>query len=245
MSISEQELHAYLDGELAPAERQQLEQRLASSPDATAMLEAMKATDERLRAAVLEVWPGEPKRELEPQRLRRRLLERSRMRRGLVVAAISVACVGLLGGWYARGLAGARPMQDAVDAYRVFAFDARRPVELSGENAEELERWLSRRVGRSVSIPNLSTFGLKLLGGRMLSTDEGPAALVLFEDARGARISFYLRPSSHWAPGTQGTRDEVGLLTHYWYRGGYGFAIVGPSGDTRVGSVQASFASAS
>src|SRR6185295_12547560 len=46
---------------------------------------------------------------------------------------------------------------------------------------QHLLPWLSRRVGTPLRAPDLASFELKLLGGRLLPGPRGPAALFMYE----------------------------------------------------------------
>ena len=79
--------------------------------------------------------------------------------------------------------------------------------------------------------------GFTLLGGRMLATPDGAAAMLMYQDVEGRRISFYVRPSTRFAD-ARGSRLNDGLALRYWYRNGYGFAVVGRADDPRTLAVQ-------
>src|SRR3546814_15092849 len=63
--------------------------------------------------------------------------------------------LGGVGGWQAKSVrvtAAAQPMDDAVAAYRVFATDRTRPVEMDASQGPELQAWLSARLGRPMAL---------------------------------------------------------------------------------------------
>jgi anti-sigma factor RsiW len=244
---SESELHAYVDGLLDSERRAVVEAFVASNPDVAEKVAAWKRDAQALRSAFagMAQWPISP--DLDPAAVRRRLKARRAQRFSLAASFVLMLSIGSAGGWYARGslLAAMNPpMADAVAAYRVFATDRLRPVELDASAAQDLQSWLSVRLGRPIALPDLSSYGFRLLGGRLLSTGDGPAALILYEDNNEQRISFYLRPSSRFPAGTTGRRNDGGLLAKYWFRNGYGFAVVGRSNDPRTSEIQDAFPAA-
>lgn len=125
------------------------------------------------------------------------------------VAASVLLGLGLAGGWVghqiwstpqqqvvdtaslARGL-----MRDAMVAHLVYAADTRRPVEVTASEQDQLLRWLSRRLGRPLEPPALTTLGWSLVGGRLLPGDTGGAsatrAQFMYEDKGGQRLTLYL-----------------------------------------------------
>jgi anti-sigma factor RsiW len=238
---TDDELHAYLDRQLSAERAAAVEAFLASSPEAAARVAAWRrdARDLRNAFAALEGWP--PNASLDPAAVRRRL--RTRLIRGFSLAASLLIALGLGGiaGWSARSMALTKPlpMQDAVYAYKVFATDLLRPVELSADDAADLQSWLAARLGRTFALADLRPYGFRLLGGRLLATDNGPAGMIIYESATGERISFYLRPTTRFASGVRGRRIEDGLLASYWFRDGFGFALVGRAQDPRTAEIGA------
>jgi anti-sigma factor RsiW len=235
------ELHAYVDDRLEPARRSEIEAYLAEHSVAAAQVAAWRGDAQALRASLagMLTLPVDPA--LDPRTIRRQLRQRSRRRLALCAALLLTLGFGGVAGWQTRNASYALahpPMADALQAYRLFATDSVRPVEMDASDAGRLQSWLSSRLGRPLALPNLSTYGFALLGGRLLSTAEGPAALLMYQDPHGQRISFYVRPSTRFAAGYSGSRENDGLLARYWFRNGYGFAVVGRAADPRTHEVQ-------
>lgn len=238
---TEDELHAFVDGVLDRDRALQIEAYLASRPEEAARVAAWRRGAEGLRAALAGVSRLPPNPALDPVAIRRALRLRSQRRLLLCASFLVVLGLGALGGWQAHSLSIAAthpPMDDAVEAYRIFATDRLRPVEMTAQDADGLQSWLSARLGRPMALPNLAPYGFDLLGGRLLSTPDGAAALLMYEDGNGQRISFYIRPSKRFPGGLSGLRHDGGLTTKYWFRTGYGFAVVGRADDPRTREVQ-------
>ena len=85
-------------------------------------------------------------------------------------------------------------------------------------------QWLSKRLGRQLVTPDLSGAGFRLMGGRLLPAEDGPAAQFMYENGSGERLTLYLR---------SGIRDETAFRYHeeggigafYWSDEGFGYAI--------------------
>src|SRR3546814_15425704 len=88
-----------------------------------------------------------------------------------------------------------------------------------------------------MSLPDLQSYGFTLLGGRMLATPDGAAAMLMYQDDDGSRISFYVRPSTSFDD-ARGSRSDDGLALRYWYRNGYGFGVVGRADAQGTPAVQ-------
>lgn len=240
MAYTDHELQAFVDGELDEVTRERFDALVAEDPALAARVAELRRTNTRLRTAVLEGLSRPSNPELDPAAVRGRLKARSASRQWLALAAALALSLGSAGGWYARGSLLNQPMQDAVDAHRVFALDAL-PVEVKTSDPVQLRNALGARIAHTLPVPDLTRDGFELVGGRLLSTNDGPAALVLYRDPEGSSLSFYLRPSSRTAPGTRGSRQEGALLAQYWFENGYGFALVGKAADPRTERVKARF----
>lgn len=229
--ISEQDLHAYVDGFLDPARRASVERYLADHPQQAERMAGWQAANEALRQAV--AWKAE---EPVPAALNvHRLVNTQLSQRWTpwrMAASILVAlAVGAGAGWYAHtpsaegGIASVG--MEASMAQRVFATDRLHPVEFTADEQAQLVKWASARLGRSIAPPDLTRAGYQLLGGRIIATEHGPACMFLYQNGTGGRISLFLRPmhridlNAKMQP-VQGT-DTTGFV---WSRNGMGFGLV-------------------
>ena len=232
--VRDDELHAWLDGQLPATRRAEVEVWLHAHPRDAERVEGWRRDDAVLRAAlagqVLADAPG-----LAPRAIRRRLAARRRARFGWAAALmLSLGC-GSLFGWQARGrheVAANPPMADAVAAYRLFVEDGS-PLAFDGGGHAALQDWLRAHFGRAGAIPDLASQGYALAGGRLLSTPEGPAAMLVYRDAADARIALYLRPRTARLA-QPGERRDGRLLAQYWAEGSTAFALVGPATDAAL-----------
>ncbi|QXI40617.1 anti-sigma factor family protein [Pseudomonas xantholysinigenes] len=233
---TEHELHAYVDERLEPARRAEVDAWLAANPQEAARVEAWRDDARRLRAALADFAERPVEPALELAALRRRL--RQRRQRRLATAALLMLAVGLggLGGWQAREatlFAGMLPMADAVQAHRMFA-DAS-ALDIRASDPARLQAWLGRHFNRVGRLPDLAGYGYQPVGARLLSNEAGPAALLVFEDHQGQRISLFLRsPGEHFERMPTGQRTDGQLAARYWSHGDYNFALVSAANDTRV-----------
>ncbi|MFA7944386.1 anti-sigma factor [Pseudomonas brenneri] len=225
---NERDLHAYVDHQLSEVDRRQLEVWLAAHPEVAAQVHAWQQDAQHLRAALGAAPAANP--QLDPALIRQRLKHQSR--RQLATAAMLVLAVSLggLGGWQARQatlVATALPMTDAMQAYRLFAQERIMPADYQVQGSGDMQAWLDRYFTQAHRLPDLSQAGFNPVSGRLLTTDQGAAAMVLYENPQGRRISFYIRP-----PGPQntllppGSRNADGLQAQYWSSPGYNYAMV-------------------
>ena len=230
---SERDLHAYVDHALSDAERQQVEHYLLANPHIAAQVQAWQRDAQALRTALHQslLQPANPN--LDPVASRQR--QHRQARRQWASAAVLLIAVGIggLGGWQARLLTQASnvlPMSDALAAHRMFAEQGFLPADYKVQQSSDMQGWIDRYFSHAERLPDLTGAGFKPVSCRLLTTDQGGAAMVLYEDQQGRQISFYIRP-----PGPQnsllprGNRRDGELQTQYWSGPGYNYAMVGPA----------------
>lgn len=71
--------------------------------------------------------------------------------------------------------------------------EAVHPVEVKADQKPHLVQWLSKRMGEKVIVPDLGAQGFSLMGGRIVPTGGTPAALLMYDDAQGTRLTLYSR----------------------------------------------------
>lgn len=245
--VTDDELHALIDGRLQHAAREALEQRLLQQPEAATRLARWR--EQRM---VLRQLHSEVLTEPVPQAMRDALQRSAVSRRqaqtwwrwGGMAASVLVA-FGV--GWVshmqwnherrpatlARG--GTEFARQAAVAHVVFAPEVRHPVEVAAADQAHLVQWLSKRLGRKITVPQLGELGYQLVGGRLLPGDSGARAQFMFEDPHGQRVTLYLGALN---PGTAAHLDPKATAFHfsddgpvpgfYWVDQGFGYALSGP-----------------
>ena len=219
LPVTEDELHAYVDGELAANRRAAVEAWLAAHPDDAARVAAWRLQADAIRARYGNVaaQPIPPNLRLD------RMSKASRQWKMAAAAAVFGAFfLGGIAGWMMRDSQekSARTFQQltaqALDAHIVYAVEVRHPVEVPASDAEHLQQWLSKRIGYPLRAPSLEAQGLHLVGGRLLPTPAGgAAAFFMYENASGERFTFYCTRAA--APNTgmhYNAADKAGAI--YW-----------------------------
>lgn len=227
--IEDHELHAYVDGALAPERRPAVEAYLAAHPEAARRVDAYRAQNELLRTALDPVLTEPVPATLHVRRARARpaWLRYS----GSAAALVAAAALG----WFARGQPfepvefGAALAQRAVLAHRVYAPEVLHPVEVGARQEQHLVQWLSKRMRVPVRAPHLTDAGFKLVGGRLLpGEDDRPAAQFMYEDAEGRRLTLYVATNRDGPRPTAFRYNEAnGVHTFYWIEGALGYALSG------------------
>lgn len=239
--IHEEDLHAYVDGELPPPRRQEVEAWLATHPEDAARVAAWRAQAEAIRARY-----GAVVNEPVPSRLAVERLARagSAWRRAAAAGVAFAFALGAAAGWFGHAVWEApRPLAavatEAVEAHRLYIAERRHPIEVqAGES--HLIPWLSRRVGTSLPAPDLAAQGLRLLGGRLLPGLSGhAAALFMYESASGERFTLYCRRAK--APGSAPSYRDSGQVGSFsWAREETACVLSGPADRARLEGVAGS-----
>jgi anti-sigma factor RsiW len=196
---NEADLHAYIDDQLSRDGRAHVEAHLRAHPEEARRIADYRRLGDGLHAlfdgALSEPVPHRLSRRPAPRRSRAWSIPPGRSQ----IAELGVAlAVGVMLGWLgrdfvtARGALTASLVRDAVGAHAVFTTDGRRPVEIEASREEDLYRWLSKRLGQAIRAPDLSAMGYGLLGGRLLPSEQGPAAQFMYHNAAGDRLTLFI-----------------------------------------------------
>lgn len=222
-------IHAYVDGRLDEAARAHMEAWLDRHPDRAVEIRRWQRDAQQLRAAFGGLAGWSAAEALDPARIRVRHRQRVRARIPLAAGLLLALVVGGAGGWQAREFTVANaspPMADALQAYRMFALHPHTQFDATQQHPGELQAWLDRHFRNAAPLPDLGVTGFRPVGGRLLATESGPAAMVLYEDGQGRAISFYIRPPSPRGALPHGERRDGRLATAYWSGNGYNYALV-------------------
>jgi len=236
--VTEDELHAYVDGELPAERRNDVEAWLHAHPDDAERVQSWRAMAETLHARY-----GSVVNEPVPQRLELERLARQPRRwiYGSIAAALIAFVAGGGAGWFARGETDTRaPLQsfteDALDAHRLYVVEVRHPVEVPGSERTHLQQWLTKRCGWDVRAPELASAGLKLVGGRLLPGPNGPASFLMYESASGERFTVYTAKATTEAAQMRYTAlDNDGAM--FWADRGVGYVVSGGGDRERLAQV--------
>lgn len=233
-------LHAYVDGQLDVDTQREVEKYLASNTEAREQVEDYQRINEMLRQHYNPVL-DEPV----PESLR--IQRRQPIRRpgffSQIAAAIAILAIGLVSGMYLGLNLNVEPVTaeneadhivgEVVAAYSIYTPEVRHPVEVPGNQKEHLVAWLSKRMGRQIIAPQLNNHDMHLLGGRLLAFDDGPGALLMYEDPHGQRIVFYACHSTEKSSAFHYAKQQD-VSVFYWVDNSITYAIAGEIGKERL-----------
>ena len=228
--VTEHELHAYVDGEIPADRRNAVEAWLGSHPEHAARVAHWRAQADAIRARydAIASEPAPARFDLD------KIAHASRPWRAVAAAAVIAAfLVGGVVGWMAHGASAAAPSRfdvftsEALDAHKVYVVEVRHPVEVTASEEAHLVQWLSKKLGHPLKAPDLSAHGFRLVGGRLLSDNGRPAALFMYENRDGLRITIHCVAE----PGEGATafryREIDGYAAFYWIDEKLAYAVIG------------------
>jgi anti-sigma factor RsiW len=234
LPATDEDLHAWADGQLPPERRMAFEQAMARDSALAERAQEIQRQNAWLRDG-LDALLHEPL----PQRLvdAARLgspASRFRQWTGPAAAAAAMLVIGLAIGWYARDAVLERAgtpttfARQAALTHVLYASDANRPVEVWAAEEKRLVTWLTKRLGFSVRAPDLNSFGYALVGGRLVAGNEQPTALFMYENAAKQRLTLQARKQQSGADEAAfhyAIEDGVGV--YYWIDDQCGYALSG------------------
>jgi len=195
--VGEDDLTAYVDGELAEDRRALVEKWLEDHPDAKRRVQQDIEIRNTLQDALAPLADVPLPDRFRVDNVRASLRRENLFGLRRMAAVVALIAIGGAGGWFLRGNAtvptGApTEIDQALAAYRVYVPEKLHPVEVSADARDHLGVWLGKRIGSPISIPDLTSEGLELVGGRLLPGTDGPAGQLMYQAADGSRVTLYL-----------------------------------------------------
>jgi anti-sigma factor RsiW len=226
-------LHAYVDGQLDSSTRLEVEAYLSDNADARRQVEEYR----RMNSLLKQLYDPILEEPVPPAQLD---LKRPRRNVRRLVAQMAVALmllsVGLFSGFYLGLNQALLPVtaeseedyvvSEAFMAYSVYTPEVRHPVEVPGNERDHLVTWLSKRMRHQIVVPHLEDHDMQLLGGRLLASDDGPGALLMYEDQHGQRIILYACHSDEQSSAFHYARLQ-GVSVFHWVDNAVNYAIAG------------------
>jgi len=246
-TVSEEDIHAYVDGTLSDERREQVERAIEQNPALAARVSDYFSLNNMFHERYDRVL-NEPV----PARLRvpekRRWLNAANWPQFAGMAAALVLGIGIGVGtnmgkdvaapWASSsGASNTRPV--SADASEVFAQKAAlahvvympavdRPAQIGEDHEQDFVQYLANKLGTDVHPPMLTKTGFELAGGRILPGDDGPVAQFMYHNAKGERVTLCI---SHRKVNANTTAfklyQEGPVNVFYWVDGDFGYAVSG------------------
>ena len=228
--LSEEKLHAYVDGRLDAEKRSEVEAWLLHNPSDAARVADYLQQNEMLQALFNPVLNEPIPLKMHPQARHRNFTQPLRY-----VAMVGGMVLSGILGWSLHSSvdrSNQQPVMAMVNraalAHVIYTPEVLHPVEVTNEQEEQLTKWLSKRLGSNIKAPHLTGAGYELLGGRLLPGNQGPVAQFMYQDARGLRLTLYI--SSKMAGKGEASfryakEGKIGVF--YWIDEDLGYALSG------------------
>ncbi|KQR74288.1 transcriptional regulator [Burkholderia sp. Leaf177] len=246
--ITEDEIHAYVDGSLAEHRREEIDRLLEHDEGLATKISDYFSLNSMFHDRYDRVLSEPvPQRLLPPER--RRWRDAANWPQFAGMAAALVIGVGIGVGGMMSNVGGRALMPGSGDdghvqrasftpgesfarqsavAHVMYAPEVMRPVEVGVDREQELVTWVSKRLGTDVRPPILTRVGFELMGGRLLPGDDGPVAQFMYHDAKGERITLCI---SHRKISSDTTAFKLyqdgSVNVFYWIDGDFGYAVSG------------------
>ena len=224
--LTPDDLLAYFEGTLPAHAAADMAGRVADDPAAQATLAAWRSQNAALVALYAPV-AAEPVPDRLTAIIRQAEVQDAQgntPRLWLAAACVALLAVGGAAGWFAHGysggaLQGLSLAMAAMQAHDTYVVEVKHPVEVLASDQAHMNSWMSKRLGHDISPPDLADAGFTLLGGRVLPAGTGVAALYMYENAQGARVTVYITPetgavSTAFQFAREGTTQSFSWMDH-------------------------------
>ncbi|SPB13608.1 anti-sigma factor [Caballeronia novacaledonica] len=249
--ISEEDLHAYVDGALSAERREQVERAIELNPALAARVSDYFSLNNMFHERFDRVLN-------EPVPARLRTLKQPRwfsaanwpQFAGMAAALVMGIGIGIgtnmgrdsvsLPGTIASTTSNTSNTRDvsaegmegmarqAAIAHVVYMPAVDRPDDIGKDRDQDFVRYLSNKLGTDVHPPLLTKSGFELMGGRILPGENGPTAQFMYRGAKGERVTLCISQRKTSTNTTAFKLYQDGPVNvFYWIDGDFGYAISG------------------
>lgn len=234
-AITDSELHAYVDKQLDPVRRSEVEAYIKVHPETAALVKDYQL----LNRSIQNLYAYELGEDLPEQVVQVKPSQKPKKNKLLKIAAslawltaggligLSANPVQLILNQTIDGQV-ANLVQPASFAHAIYSTEVLHPVEVSASEEEHLIKWLSKRLHTDIKAPDLSKNNYQLIGGRLLPSTNRMAAQFMYQRSDGNRITLYIRRGAWGTDKTRflySNRETANVL--YWINGEMGYAMSG------------------
>ncbi len=243
IDIHDDDLHAYVDNQLSEEKRHAVEKLMANNPEIATKVQQWQQQNQAIKAYFDKENFNDIPEQLDLNKLKSKSIsnqknENSKSARlpwyyAMAASVFLMLTSGLIG-WFAHDAL--TPVEEnrpdfanlAISAYEVFSVEVLHPVEVGADKKEHLVAWLSKRIDHPIKLPALEDYGYKLLGGRLLSMQEGrPAAQFMFENKQGKRITWLVSKSPIYKDHAFFFKNENKINSYYWMDSNIAYSVSG------------------
>ena len=216
-------VHAYLDGELDPANALGITQQMSTEPGLAAESERVKALQRAIRERLPreEAPPGLHARiEASVGGMRRQQLQPSW--RALAASIALTAMVASSSTWFMAGPQPEVTTADLLVSDHIRALMAPQPVDVASSDRHTVKPWFNGRIPESPRVVDLAKEDFPLIGGRIDVVGQTPVSTLVYRHAKHI-ISLTAMPAeSHLELGVP-PRTVNGYNVVHWIENGVSY----------------------
>ena len=226
--FTDDEISAYIDGELNAERVKELEQCLISDLALQTRVDQFRQLNHGIRS-IFDQYSNQTDQQQDFNPFD------NAYKYGLAASLIAIGLfLGLiLANLFSSNSMNATPIEydllkPASFAHAVYTTDQSHPVEVKADAKDHLNQWLSNRLHTSIKAPNLESMNYQLIGGRLLPSTNRMAAQFMYQQDEAHKVTIYLRRGV-WTKNYQSFQfanvDSANIF--YWVEGAIAYAVVG------------------
>ncbi len=231
--ITDDDLHAYVDGHLDSQRRREVEAFLSTRWDKATAVEDYRHQrivlhrlfdniEDRALPDDMQSLTAQADRALRVGRL-----VRTGMRTTALCAAFTLVAVATV---YSTNT-GQEPLADPLRDFRRQAIQAHLALgddPLTGDPAAE---------GPAISAPELDAVGLIPVARRLIPAESGDALQIIYVDSDNSRVTLFMKSVDGTVRHTETFTAEEGIGQIYWRDAGVAFSLLGPSDEETLSNI--------
>lgn len=228
--VCDYDLCAYVDGQLDPLRRLEVEDFLARNPDAAAAVMADLHSNNAIRLAMAGGAAPRDDSLVLARQIDRRLMVRKLSRAVPKAAFVTMAAAVVWLGHDELGEILAPPSRAAIPDFADEALDthaaARIRQTLVSEVKDKVVDGGAIRAATQIVFP-APPREWRILDSRLVPSDEGPGLQISFDKGDGVPVTFFAVRTSDEAPDVPIAAERNGETVAYWRKGPIGYALAG------------------
>ncbi|MEL7216243.1 MAG: hypothetical protein AAGJ96_09980, partial [Pseudomonadota bacterium] len=236
-AYSDEQLTAFLDGEVSDAEAEAIAAALEQDPALAKRLAGLEVDFAPIREAFDAVLVDAPEVELPEPAPERRWVQ------PLMAASVALL-VGVGVGWTLRAPepAQAPGWLEVVAQYQaLYAAETLAAVQPAPSAREAEVLRVAAAVGAPLTVENTEAAGLRYARGQVLDLGGRPLAQLLYQAADGTPVALcVIATAAGDAPVT--TREVNGIPAAVWREGGFAYLVIGETDPATIGATAEAFA---
>ena len=122
-------------------------------------------------------------------------------------------------------------------SYTIYSAEKKHPVEVGIDEKQHLIAWLGKRIDRELTPPDLTSMGFDLFGGRILPLAGKPSAMLMYEDDAGERLTLIIGQNDDNEQTGFSFVEQDNVQTFFWVDRDFGYAISGKLSRAKMESI--------